>query len=179
MGYDRDDDRPKKSWREIDQAKDTSKHHQSDRVSNFRDDRQGRSGAYRQYKSQLEKVFSGEGLPEALKEKLGETEVGKRSAKKKEGLKSILDAKTPRSIKTALKSFKEEHGFPEDEDVLAKLLDLSNERIVQEALDTLLHLHAEGALKKARSLKGRLNTVKITMDDPAIIKRVDELMAKL
>ena len=179
MGYERDDDRPKKSWREIDQAKDSSKHHQVDRVANFKDERAQRSGAYRQYKSQLEKVFSGEGLPEALKEKLAETGVGKKAQEKKEGLQAILAAKTPRTLKKTLKEFKEEHGFPEDEEVLAKLLDLSNERLVEETLDTLLRLEAENALKRARSLKGRLNTVKITMDAPSILKKVDALLGKL
>jgi hypothetical protein len=179
MGYESDDDRPKKSWREIDQSKDSSKHHQTDRTADFKDERRQRSGAYRQYKAQLDKVFSGAGLPDALKEKLGETEAGKKAKEKKKGLKAILEAKAPRTLKSTLKAFKDEHGFPQDEEVLAKLLDLSNERIVQETLDTLLHLQAEGALKRARSLKGRLNTVKITMDDPAILKRVEELLAKL
>lgn len=173
-----DDERPKKSWRDLDRKRDQSSH-RSESKSEVRGAMRENSREYHAYKSQLDKMFSGGGLPEALKEKLAETDAGSGAKKKKELLDALKVAVKSREVVKALKAYREEHGFPEDEDALAKLIDLDEEKIVLEALQTLERMHDEGRLKRGRSFKARLKTVKMTIDEPKVQKCVDVLLKKL
>ena len=71
----------RKSWRDRDAAKDRSNHRDGPAGGNRPPKKE--SQAYRAYKSELNKIFEGGGLPEHLKDQLGETELGKRSAAEK------------------------------------------------------------------------------------------------
>lgn len=174
-----DDERPKKSWRELDRQRDQSGH-RKDRTGEVRGTAmRENSREYRSYKSQLDKMFSGGGLPDVLKEKLAETDTGSGAKKKKELLEAIRAAMKSREIVKALKAYRAEHGFPEDEEALAKLVDLDDEKIVLEALQTLEQLHEDGRLKRGRSFKVRLKTVKMTIDEPKVQKLADALLKKL
>lgn len=142
--------------------------------------RQQRSHEYRSYKNQLNKIFDGGGLPAALKEKLEGTEVGQKSKAKKEQLKAIKEAAAPRAILAAYRSYRESHDFPEDEEVLAKLLELEDEpSIVVEALEQIDALHAEGRLKRASSLKMRIKSAQMTIDDDDVWAAAGALLKKL
>lgn len=174
-----DDDRPKKSWRELDRKRDQSSHRREStsdvRGSALREN----SREYRAYKSQLDKMFSGGGLPKALEEKLADSGAGSSAKKKKELLDALKAAVKPREVRAALKAYRDEHGFPEDEEALAKLVDLDDEKVVLEAMQTLERLHEEGRLKRGRSFKARLKTVRMTIDEPRVLRLADELLKKL
>lgn len=173
------DDKPKKSWRERDRANDSSSHRRDEKAP-VAQARHQKSAAYRNYKSQLNKLFDGGEMPAALKDKLGETETGKVAKRRKELTTAIVDAVKPRQVQSALREFRAEmEAFPADEEVLKKLIDLDDEEIVLEALDVIAALHREGTLKRASSFKARLKTVKMTLDAPAVVRRVDSLLAKL
>ncbi len=123
------DDRPKKSWREIDAAREKS----APRREPGAPDKSDRSAAYRAYKSQLGKLFDSK-------------------------------ANAPKDTKN-------------QEEELAKLLEGSDETVVLQALQALLAL--QGPLKRAASLKARLKTVQMTLDDPEIQAAVKALLVKL
>ena len=64
-----DDDRPKRSWREIDKNKDRSQHRKEDRapMSSFKQARA--DSASKVYKSKLDNFFDGDGkAPEHVRE---------------------------------------------------------------------------------------------------------------
>jgi hypothetical protein len=171
------EDRPKKSWREIDKQRDGSVHRKEDRPAPD-PSRRPRSAEYRSYKSQLNRLFDGGALPEALQEKLDDSmmdEVKKRKA----GLDAVKTAASPKQVRAALTAFRQSFGFPEDEEVLARLLDLQDEDVVLETILTLDRLREEGRLKRAGSLKGRLKTVQMTMDEPDIQNAARALVKKL
>lgn len=175
MPRDDHDDRPKKSWREIDQSREkgTSRSERPDRGA----DRLQKSQAYRNYKSQLNKLFDGGGvLPEALATKLGDTGVASEAKQRKDALAAILAAQKPKDVKAAVKAYETVFGFPDDEEALGKILDLSDEDLVMRALQTLSQLNAAGPLKRASSLKARLKTVQISMDDPEIVSAAKALL---
>ncbi|HUB07954.1 MAG TPA: hypothetical protein VMB50_13165, partial [Myxococcales bacterium] len=70
-----DGDRPKRSWREIDKTRDKSSH---TRTSSDRDrERFERTTAYSRYKQNLEKVFSGGELSDAMRDRLDPKGEGK------------------------------------------------------------------------------------------------------
>jgi hypothetical protein len=177
MPRDDSDDRPKKSWREIDQAREkgTTRDPRSDRGS----ERTQRSQAYRSYKTQLNKLFDGGALPEALKERLGESAVVPDTKKRKDAAAAIVAATKPKEVKAAVQAHIDAHGFPEDEEALAKILDTGNEAWVLQAIETAARLHGEGALKRGASLKARLKTVQLSMDDPDIVQAARALLGKL
>jgi hypothetical protein len=186
MGYrDRDDsirDRDKKSFSELDkQRRDRQRSGQPDRSEEGRSQKQLESSkAYNTYKRQLERAFDGGGLPQAMKEKLGETDVGKTAKARKAALVAITEASAPAQIIEALNAFRAEHGFPEDETVLAKLLELQDHPvIVAEALRTIATLHAAGTLKRGASLKARVKTVKMVIDDDEVVALATDLLTKL
>ncbi len=174
-----DEDRPKKSWREIDAQRDKSGHRSEEPKGRGKPGRIERSQAYRSYKTQLDKLFSGGALPEALKEKLGDGGIAVEAKARKAAAELILAATSPKAIEAALAAYEGQHGFPEDEAVLARLLDLSKEAVLQRAIATIGRLRDEGRLKRAQSLKARLNTVAMTADDPEVQAAARALMGRL
>lgn len=173
-----DDDRPKKSWREIDQSREKGAGSRSG--TQGPSPRHERSQAYRSYKTQLNKLFDGGGvLPEALQTKLGDSGVASDAKARKEALAALAAAATPKALRAALQAFEAAHGFPEDEEVLAKIIDLGGEAMVLKAIETLAALQREGRLKRAASLKARLKTAHMTHDDPDLRSAAAELLGKL
>jgi len=177
---DYDDDRPKRSWREIDQMRDKSGNRSEPRSGGGPRGRPLESTqAYRAYKTQLNKVFDGGGLPEALKSKLDETSVGAEAKAKKKAGGAIVESKTLSETKTTLEAFRQQFGFPQEEEVLARLIDVSDEDLIRETLETLVALVRQGPLKKANLIKSKVKTVLLTVDEPEVQKLGKELLASL
>lgn len=173
------DDKPKKSWREIDQGKDQSSHRKTGK-SRPSSRRSENSQAYRSYKTQLNKLFDGGGaVPDALKEKLGELETPAGVKAEKAGRQAILDSMTPRKITKAYRAYREANDFPRDKDVIEKLLDLDDEDIILECFAVLSDMHAEGEIKRSSSLKMRIQTAQMTVDSPEVKSTGDKLLERL
>ena len=174
-----DYDRPKKSWREIDQGKDQSSHRKSGE-SGSKPRRSDNSQAYRSYKTQLNKLFDGEGaVPDALKERLGGLETPEAVKAEKASRQAILECLTPRKIRKAYRAYREEYDFPWDKEVIEKLLDLDDEDVILESFEVLGQMHAEGLIKRANSLKMRIKTAQMTVDTTEIKTAGDSLLEKL
>lgn len=173
------EERDKKSWREIDQQRDKSEHRRDDGPKRARQPK-AESQAYRAYKSQLDKLFDGGGVPDALKQRMDEAGIGKDKKARKAAAKAITDAVKPADRLSALNAYREAHGFPIEEDVLAVLLDLDDEpEVVREALETIEALLDGGRLKRAGSFKARVRTAKMTVDDDGVIEAAGRLLGKL
>ena len=166
-----DDDKPRKSWREIDQARESGRSGRGEhRDSGLKET----SREYRNYKSKLNALFEGSGDADA------KGRVPRRESMiDKPAARSIVDAVGPKAIKEALAAYRAEHGFPEDEEALGKILDLSDEALVLEALSTVARLHGEGKLKRAAALKARIKTAQATIDDRDVQARAREVLALL
>jgi hypothetical protein len=171
-----DDDRPTKSWREIDKMRDSSQ--RRERRSQDGPSRQQRSSEYRSYKTQLNKLFDGGALPAALKDKLDDGFMDE-ARERKQAQGEILAAGSSADVLGALARYREAHGFPADEEVLAKLLDLDDEGVLMEAIQTIDRLHGEGGLTRSSSLKARLKTVQTMIDEPEIQEAAQALLRKL
>jgi hypothetical protein len=170
--------RDKKSFSELDAQRREKKHQREDSSSSQK--RLESSQAYSSYKRDLNKIFDGGGLPEALKEKLGETAVGKQAQSRKSDLLALTQANGARKILAALKHYQKAHGFPEDEGGLTRLLDLDDEpEIVIEALQGLESLQDVGALKRLSAVKMRVKSVKMTAEDDDLWSRADDFLKKL
>jgi len=176
-----DDDKPKRSWREIDQMRDHSSHRREGGGGGGGKGGRGVEGtqAYRAYKTQLNKLFDGGGLPDALKEKLEEKGVGTEAKQKKELTRAIVAATAPAAIKAALEAHRASFGFPDDEEALGKLLELDDVPVLLETLASLDRLHGEGGLRRASSLKARIKTAQMTADSAKVTDAAKVLLGKL
>ena len=173
-------EREKRSWREIDQMRDGSQHRKEPRREGGGQSVRPDSQAYRSYKSQLNKLFDGGGaLPDALKQQLEEKGVAQDASRKKTMTDAVINGATPKAVVEALEAYRAEYGFPQNEEALAKLLDLTNEAILLEAIKTIAALKADGKLKRGNALKARLKTVEMTVDAPDVQKAARELARSL
>jgi hypothetical protein len=154
------DDRPKKSWREIDAGRDRS----GGRAPKRDPDAPSRaklekSAAYSKYKANLDKLFTpgGNALPESMREKLGPTSPEAQDKRK------ALDAlKATPNEETLAAALEKEVELPDDARLLLGLLDIKNEALLVPVLRRLLAIIESGkkpnrmlALQKIDALKNR------------------------
>lgn len=176
MGDD-DNDKPKRSWREIDQMREKGGQRRDERPGS--NPRVERSQAYRSYKTQLNKLFDGGVLPDVLKSKLEDKGVGNEAKHKKELAAAIVAASNTAAMQNALTEYKAAFGSPDEEDVLAILLGADNQVLVLEAMTGIEALLADGKLKRGGSLKARIKTAQMTIDSPRVNEAAARLLAKL
>ena len=170
-------DRPKRSWREIDQMREKSSQRRD--VHSSSNPRLERTQAYRSYKTQLNKLFDGGGLPEALKDKLAEKGIGSDAKRKKELANNIKNTNSPKKLAQAVTNYQEAFGNLDDEEALATMLNADDEKIVLVAIEDINKLLNEGLLKRNASLKARLKTAIMILDSPRIKEQAQELLDKL
>ena len=176
----KDDDRPRKSWSEIDKARNTSPNRRERREDGGSPRLRETSREYRSYKSQLNKLFDGSGaVPDALKSTLEGVEMAEDVKAAREAHQEMLAALTPRKILRAYRKFREICDFPRDKPALEKLLDLDEEDIVLEALLVLAELADAGEIKRSSSLKMRVQQAQMTVDTNEVKRAGDVLLEKL
>jgi hypothetical protein len=168
-----DDDRRKKSWREIDRQKNRSRH--VDRDDGPRAKREQRSSA--KYKSELEKLFkSGGQVPDKFKEvmKALEPEEGTPEAERKAAIDGMRQAEGFRAFAAAASAYvKTDWALPDDEDLLIRMLDHPDERIVRAVLEHVADLAGRRTLERIKPLERRLTTIRTMSDDPRTTKAVE------
>lgn len=157
------DDRPKKSWRDIDKARDGKR--SSSGTPPADRDRLEKSGGYSRYKSAADAFFSGNLLPDALREKVDPTGEGKA---RQDLLKKVKDAEEFKEFAALSKEYVDKYGLPEDPYLLDRLLGHPNEGIVLKTLERLKELQAAGELKPPKSLGERLKSLELGSDSPEI-----------
>lgn len=165
------DDRPKKSWRELDQAREKG------RSSRDRDDdgrrRAERSGAYGAYKAQLDKMFTpgGGGLPEHLKAQLGPTD--EATAARQRASAEFKDSPSDASMESYL-----EAGFelPDDARFLMSTFDrLSKEENLRAILARLLQIVESGKKPNRMLLLQRLTMLERSLEEPESLDLLADL----
>ncbi|MCP4679618.1 MAG: hypothetical protein GY854_29820 [Deltaproteobacteria bacterium] len=162
-------DRPKRSWREVDQMKDGSKHHQSNR-SKMPAHKQARAdSASKVYKSKLDAFFDGDGkAPQHVKEKLSALDDTSKGGKERAAaLKAIKEAGTSSATDSAVTAYLEKWELPPDFDVLAEVLSCSDEEYLETAIDMLEEMLGDNRVpRRTQVLEQRLRRVKNLADDP-------------
>lgn len=143
-----DDDRPKKSWREIDAARDRSMHGRDDRPKGGARAAQRSSAAQKQYRSALDKLFDGGAVGEGWKKVLPEMPADTATDGRQEHLRAIRAATDRSTVEAAVARLLERFPLPDDPDVLTQVLLCSDDGIAADALgrlDALLPLRAPAA----------------------------------
>jgi hypothetical protein len=171
------DDRPKKSWKEIDAQRDRKSGGGQRRDPEERSRQKvEKTQAYSKYKANLDKLFTpgGNALPESLREKLGPTTP---EAKAKRGALDALKA-TPNeeTLRAALEA---EVELPDDPRLLMTLLEVKDEALLVPVLRALLAL-VEGGKKPNRMLLiGKLDALKHRASEPDVLDLVSTIRASV
>ncbi len=176
------DDRPKRSWRDIDKQKDGSQHRKPDRpISNPRAKARADS-ASKVYKSKLDAFFDGQGkAPAHVKEKLNTLKaVDSGGEKRVKALKAIKEASTSTAADKAVKAYLVNWELPPDYEVIGQVLTCSDEEYVELALTMMTKMLDDKQIpKRAALLEQRLRRVKTLADDPDLQDKADAVMRQL
>lgn len=167
-----DSDKPKKSWREIDKARDGAR----SRSGSGEKAAPPKPAQYSRYKSAADKFFSGDPLPDSLKEKLDPTGEGQA---RREALRRLKDADDVRQFAQVAEEYVGRYGLPEDPYLLDRLLSHPNEDIVTRTLERLAEMHEAGELTPPKSLVQRLKSLELTSDSPDVQDAAAALARKL
>ena len=177
----KDYEKPKRSWREIDQRKDQSAHRRDDRPA-LNPMKQARSNnASKLYRSQLDNFFDGQGnAPKELKDKFAALDNSEEGVQRKEAAQKIVDAKSSSAKTSAVKAYLEKWELPPDYGILAEVLACSDDGLQEMALDEIEKLFdANRAPKRTSVLEQRLKSLISLSDDEDIEEKAQSLLRRL
>jgi hypothetical protein len=176
------DDKPKRSWREIDKNKDSSKHRQQDRKPMSPHKTARAESASKVYKSKLDAFFSGDGkVPAHVKEKVDALQTASSEGKARtSAIKAIKDANTSSAADKAVAAYLEKWELPPDFEVLSQVLTCSDEDYILDAMEIMKKIIKENRLpRRVQLLEQRLRRVKTLAEDPDLQEKADQLIKKL
>jgi hypothetical protein len=175
MAKDDEGERPRRSWREIDKARGRSRH--TSTSSDRERERFEKTTAYTRYKQNLERVFAGGELSDALRERLDPTGKGKE---KDVVLKKIREAEDSRSFAAAVDELIARFELPDDPYLLDRILEHPRSEVVLMALANLNALADQGKLEKPpKSLPVRLASLELNAEDDEVQAGARALKARL
>lgn len=170
------DDRPKKSWRELDSMRDKGGSGRRRDPSERSRERASKSQAYSAYKSNLDKLFKpgGAQLPEHMRDKLGpQTEESKARAQ-------LMSALTDKPGEDSLRAVVDAgESLPDDPRLLMRLLDVRDEGLLRPVLQQLLDIVEDGKKPNRMLLIQRLESVKNFAEEDETIELADMIRAAL
>lgn len=131
------------------------------------------------YKKDLDKLFkSGGKVPDRFQEVMGDLapEEGSEEAERQEAVDELREADGFRAFAKAANAFDTAGWrYPEDEDLLIRMLDHPDNEIVRKTLAHLVEISRRRDLERITPLKSRMSTIRTMTDDDRIQKLVNEL----
>ena len=174
------DDRPKKSWREIDKARDTSQHRKDDR---------GRDGGFRKtgprsqksYRAALDRLFDSGKIGDLVEDKTGEKRSTKDDDNRFRALRKLKEAVGRDAISKAADTYIKKFGMPDrDIEALGQLLEHRDESVQLDAMEALeTRLDAGDKPRRSRGMVGQLKMIRDLCGDPAMEEMARRLIEKL
>lgn len=176
-----DFEKPKRSWREIDQRKDQSAHRKNNQSGGNPFKQSRAQNASKLYKSQLDSFFDGDGkAPAGLKEKFAALDDSPEGKERKAAAKKILDAKSSLAKTRATKEYLKKWELPPDYTVLCEVLACSDDELQEQALDEIEKMFdANRAPKRASILEQRLKSIISLGDDEDVLEKTELLLKRL
>jgi hypothetical protein len=201
-----DDDRPKRSWREIDRGRDRSQERPSRPAESPLGG--GKRGEERQktYRSQLDRLFESGGIGKLVAERETKLRAEAESARpdkpspptsaapapapepapapppddsRQKRLSAVRDAAGSNEITRAINVYLKAHPWPNDLEFHSAALEHRDDDIVRQALSQLEGALAAGKPRRAATLVGRLRTLEELGGDDDIRARATALRKRL
>jgi hypothetical protein len=173
-----DDERPKRSWREIDRRKDRSAHRQEDRR-----DQEGRGPRgqrrERSYKAALDRLFESGKIAELVEQKGG----GGGEAQGENRIKALARIKNAgnrdevtAAVDEYLKGWNE---LPDDMEVLGRALEHRNPTWQLDAMERIERLLETERPRRTRAMVGQLKMIRDIGDDNEMVELAQRLIDRL
>jgi hypothetical protein len=172
-----DDERPKRSWREIDRRKDKSAHRQEDRS-----DLEGRGpkGKRREksYKAALDRLFESGKIAELVEQKGGGGEA--QGENRIKALAKIKNAGNRDEVTEAVDAYLNEwNELPDDMEVLGRALEHRNPTWQLDAMERIEKLLETERPKRTRAMVGHLKMIRDIGDDNEMVELAKRLIERL
>jgi len=172
------EDRPKRSWREIDQKKDRSIHRREEQAGN-RSNRSG-PGSQKSYRAALDKLFASGKIGDLVAEKIGDAATDNMAlsgaAKLLEKIKKIVDR---RELSQAIDSYLMQYPLPIDPEFLERMLEHRDPSRQREAMEQIEKILSEGEIKRKRAMIAQLKMIRDIGDDVDMMALAKRLIEKL
>lgn len=165
------DDRPKRSWRDIDSSRDRSAHRRDPRPDPALPGSR-RDQSTKRYRAALDRAFDSGALGKLMSDS---AEGGGRVAL----IGAIRDAATPDELSDAVDRALAAGPLPDDIEVWARVVEHRDDHRVREALLRIESLLPEQTLKRTRALRARLRYLEEISDDDEIRRRAADLRSRL
>jgi hypothetical protein len=162
-GYDDDDDREKRSWRDIDRQRDGSAHVSKEDNGEGRQKSPRKEWAQKMYLKEIENLFKGK----------------KASKEHAAALKEIHERAGTKKFTPAVKKYLKEYGMPDDWSTLFLLLDYEDIAVARDAVAALLALAPDAQLNLKEGLKSKLNIIVMTASDDDLRETAEEALREL
>lgn len=175
-----DDDRPKRSWREIDKLR-TKGGGRAKAQEERAQERMERSPMYEQYKAKVARMLGGEEMPDVVREKLDPTGAMKARDELLKRIKKVF-GEDRKQWSELVVEFIDKFELPEDAYLLVEWLDHPKDRVVEKALNALEAMAAAGVLvgsKKPKSIEERLRSLEMLGTDPDVQAKAKALRERL
>lgn len=156
-----EDDRPHRSWREIDQLRDGTARRDERRPGGKAAEARAQAAAQK-YIKEIDKIFSNDPGGEE----------GSRLAA------ALRDAHGTPELPAVCRSYREAIGLPVDPSLLGLFLDTGESELVVQALEALLALQRGGRLEASKGLRSQLRVLEQDFDN-AIAEVAEDLLAEL
>lgn len=175
-----DRDRPRKSWREIDKARDGSSHRE-DRPDASMLSRKGSGRSQKSYRAALDRLFDSGKIADLVDQK--EPEEAKPKDTQGESriklLRTIRDAGDRDEVTRAADAYLEQFDLPEDIDVLPRLLEHRDPEIQRQTMERMDTLLDEAQPKRTRAIVGQLKMIRDFADDQEMMELANKLIDRL
>jgi hypothetical protein len=169
------EDRPKKSWREIDRKKDRSAHRQEEKAPGGGPRRQRSQKSYR---AALDRLFESGRIGELIEKEPQDDDQPPEETRLKL-LRAIKTAEGRVAITKAVDAYIAHHELPLDADVLGKVLEHRNPSRQLEAMEKLVELTGQETPRRSRAIIGQLKLIRDTGDDRELIELATKLLDRL
>ena len=160
----------KKNWRDRDRG--TSKSRPGRRVHT--------PSTSRGYKADLDKLFDSGAVPERFKEVMVDvTSASGVSADRQKMIRQARGSETSAEFHSVIETFVKSYDFPDDAELLIRVLDLSDEAILRKALDRLIEMDGRRPLPKRSIIGMKLKVIKQVAVEPDTTNLADLLLERL
>ncbi len=165
----------KKSWRDIDRQRDQSRHREGERQGGPSPRVESATAAY---KRKLDAIFEGgEGIPEHLREKLGE-EAG--PSERQVAMRAVRAAESGKPLVKAIDAFLAEYEMFDDMELLLRVLEHPKDPVLLQALEKIgAWVDSGQAVPKKDLFKRRLEGLEFSSFDPRVQRKAQGIAAKL
>ncbi len=160
--YQDEDERERVSWREVDRRKDRSPYAPKEAPKDRQRSRQS-EWVMKKYRKEADKLF-----------------MGKRGTKKHQKAHHDIDRyHGTDQFETAVKTYLDQYGLPEDWSTLSLLLDYSDSEKVLQALDAMKGLYESRTPMEKQGFKARLDILAMTASDSDLRDFAEEMLKDL